>query len=78
MDVVSFDRAELSASFPGERTDSQEPGLQYAQENFGGLVWARHRTYLKGRSRIEVEVGFADCEVTKTSIIRPSSAAART
>ncbi len=78
MNVVGFNCAELGASLPGERTNPHDPGLQNAQEYIGDLGWTMHRIYLKGRSRIESAIAATDTKVTKTSIMRLSSAAART
>jgi hypothetical protein len=78
MYVIGFDGAELGLALPGKSADPDQPILEDGEDHLGDLGWTMHRVHRKGRSRIESAKATADSEVTKTSIMRPSSAAART
>jgi len=78
MYVIGFDGAELGLALPGKSADPDQPILEDGEDHLGDLGWTMHRVHRKGRSRIESAKATADSEVTKTSIMRLSSAAART
>ena len=78
MYVIGFDGAELGLALPGKSADPDQPILEDGEDHLGDLGWTMHRVHRKGRSRIESAKATADSEVTKTPIMRLSSAAART
>ena len=78
MYVIGFDGAELGLALPGKSADPDQTILEDGEDHLGDLGWTMHRVHRKGRSRIESAKATADSEVTKTSIMRLSSAAART
>jgi len=75
MYVIGFDGAELGLALPGKSADPDQPILEDGEDHLGDLGWTMHRGHRKGRSRIESAKATADSEVTKTSIMRLSSAA---